>query len=406
MLRSRYNFQSISAESGNPYTLTHLFFSLLIAIIAASITYLLIFLISESHDIRTEFPWLVLAMPIVALINWVLKKRTLYYPYKVKDLHEMQSSDTYAWNRLMPIYHFIGASISHLFGASVGREGVVVLTTTGAVRTMNLSLSYWGPIAAAAGFAAITGNKWVGLIFIFEMFNTTLSQKVWTFIAGWIAVLILQSLNVPHLLPHISVPDANSVITRFLFVIVLAFICGWMARFFKFGYHAVSDFLKKKSYVWIVLISAVLGCMLYPESMRSLQSLSSDKIDYFLSGAVLNESDAGLIILKLVFTMLFVAIGFFGGEYVPLVVVGTGVGVFLAQHFGESIYFGAALSAFALFAGVSRLKWTMIVLTVSLAGLSHSIWIYIFYTLVVSISGDKSLYFERASKQFSYKFGF
>jgi H+/Cl- antiporter ClcA len=372
----------------------NLVLALLLGVAAAALSYGFQAVINFSENLRLEYPQLVLGLPILFLLTLLLKKKTLYYPYKVKDLNEMNGQKTFFWNRFKAFYHFLGASLSHIFGASVGREGVIVLTTTGVVRFFNLSLQYWGPVAASIGFAAITGNKWVGIIFLIEMYTTQFAQKIWTFLGAWTAVLILESLKFPHLLAPVTVPDSESYFKRFMFVLLLGVVIGYVARFYKKSYFFMSDFFSKKNITWGLAMALVLGYALYNPVLRPLQSLSLDVLEKFTSGSLIFEHDMQFILFKLVFTLFCVSLGFFGGEYVPLVVVGSGLGAVSAQFFGESLLFGATLGAFAVFAGVTRLKWTAIVLCTTLMGFSMYIWVYLFYSIVHSFSGDDSIYFD------------
>lgn len=386
----------------------NLILALALGAAAAGLSYTFQAVVNYTETLRLQYPQLVLGLPVLFILTVLLKKKTLYYPHKVKDLHEMTEQKNFFWNRWKAFYHFFGAGLSHLFGASVGREGVIVLATTGIARLFNLSLPYWGPVAASIGFAAITGNKWVSLIFLIEMYSTRFSQKVWTFFGAWAAVLMLQSLKFPHLLSAVTIPDSDSWLKRFFFIFLLGVIIGYISRAYKKSYFFLSDFFAAKHIIWAVAMSAALGYALYSPDVRGLQSLSLDLVERFSSGSLLTAYDMQLIVLKLVFTLLCVSLGFFGGEYVPLVLVGLGVGVTGAQFFGESLLLGGVLGAFAVFAGVTRLKWTAVVLCLGLLDYTMFIWVYIFYSVVHSFSGEKSIYLQPRTQNFNFmnfKFG-
>lgn len=387
----------------------NLVLALLIGVAAAAVSYGFQAVVNFSESLRDQYPQIVLGLPILFIITVLLKKKTLYYPYKVKELYEMTGDKTFFWNRWKSFYHFLGASLSHIFGASVGREGVIVLTTTGLVRLFNLSLRYWGPVAASAGFAAITGNKWVGIIFLIEMYTTQFSQKVWAFFGAWIAVLILQSFKFPHLLSVVSIPDGDSWFKRFAFIFLLAMLIGYLSRAYKSSYFFLADFFAKKNIIWAIVMSLAVGYALYNPVLRPLQSLSLDLVSKFSSGSLMIESDMQLVLLKLVFTLFCISLGFFGGEFVPLVLVGCGMGAVGAQYFGESLLLGSTLGAFAVFAGVTRLKWTCVVLCASLMDYTMFLWVYIFFSVLHAFSGAQSIYLEpQVRKAFnfaSFQFG-
>lgn len=386
----------------------NLVLALCLGVIAAALSYGFQAIINFSEQLRQQYPFIILGLPALFIFTVLLKKKTLYFPVKVKDMNEMSGDTVFFWNRWMAFYQFLAASLSHVFGASVGREGVIVLTTTGVARLFNLSLRYWGPVAASIGFAAITGNKWVALIFLIEMYTTELSQKVWAFLGAWVAVLLLQSVHFPHLISMVTVPESDSWIKRFVFIFILGLVIGYLSRVYKKSYFFLTDFFKTKSIVWAIALSLVIGCALYNPVLRPLQSLSLDLVSKFSSGSLMIESDMQLVLLKLVFTLFCVSLGFFGGEFVPLVLVGCGLGATGAQYFGESLLLGSALGAFAIFAGITRLKWTCVVLCVSLMDYSMFFWVYLFFSVVHSFSGDQSIYFETRTRKanfMQFKFG-
>lgn len=387
----------------------NLFLALVFGVFAAAICYGFQTVINFSEELRLQYPQIILGLPILFILTVILKKKTLYFPYKVKDINEMTEPKNFFWNRYKAFYHFLGASLSHLFGASVGRESVIVLTMTGIAHFFKFNLRYWGPVTASMGFAAITGNKWVGIIFLIEMYTTQFSQKVWTFLGGWVAILLLQTLNFPHLLSAVIIPETDSWIKRFVFIFLLGLIIGYLSRAYKRSYFFLSDFFTKKNIVWALIFSFVLGYALYNPVLRPLQSLSLDLLYKFSAGAMITEMDMQMILLKLVFTLFSVSLGFFGGEFVPLALVGCGIGATAAQYFGESLLLGSTLGAFAIFAGVTRLKWTCVVLCATLMDISMVFWVYVFFSVVHSFSGDKSIYLEPRSRPkinfMNFKFG-
>lgn len=387
----------------------NLFLALVFGVFAAAICYGFQTVINFSEELRLQYPQMILGLPILFILTVILKKKTLYFPYKVKDMNEMTEPKNFFWNRYKAFYHFLGASLSHLFGASVGRESVIVLTMTGIAHFFKFNLRYWGPVTASMGFAAITGNKWVGIIFLIEMYTTQFSQKVWTFLGAWVAILLLQTLHFPHLLSAVIIPETDSWIKRFVFIFLLALIIGYLSRAYKRSYFFLSDFFTKKNIVWALIFSFVLGYALFNPVLRPLQSLSLDLLYKFSAGAMITEMDMQMILLKLVFTLFCVSLGFFGGEFVPLALVGCGIGATAAQYFGESLLLGSTLGAFAIFAGVTRLKWTCVVLCATLMDISMVFWVYVFFSVVHSFSGHKSIYLEPRSRPkinfMNFKFG-
>jgi H+/Cl- antiporter ClcA len=86
------------------------------------------------------------------------------------------------------------------------------------------------------------------------------------------------------------------------------------------------------------------------------------------------------------------SLGFFGGEFIPLVFAGVHYGSALFATYGFGAQMGAVFGAFVFFAGGTRFKWTSIVLLLGLIGIEWWFWSYFVMATAVLFSGDKSLY--------------
>jgi len=348
--------------------------------------------------LRNKFDWIVFGLPIAVGLSYFLKKKTLYYPKKIVDLEESQEDILSVWNRKMSLYHYLGALVSHLFGASVGREGVIVLVTSGLVPLFNLNVQFWIPIAAATGFAIVTGYQWIGLIFLIEVFNTNINQKILTFIASWTGVLLLQSYHVDPLLQLKNFDDQTSFFSKLFFVVGVGIIFGVISKIYKQVYFYLSHKLQNRLGVSI-LISLVLAIVLWKEEFSPLQSLSLEILEHFRTSNEFVHMDVVLILLKLILTVVCVSLGLFGGEFVPLLVIGAGLGAVLAQWLGFPHWLGLSLGAYLLLAGVTRLKWTFLLLSLILSGWNQVILFYIAYTVCLALSNHTSLYMSGKNRK-------
>ncbi len=284
--------------------------------------------------------------------------------------------------------HFLGSVISHMAGASVGREGVVLLMASGLVRAFQLNWSFWGPVAMGCGFSAILGNPWIGLIFVWELLSTNVRQKIYVLMSSYFAYLLMQMLQVQHLISPIDIQQDVGVLTKFGFIFALALTSGFLMRLYKWVYLRASTFFQGTTITTRILISFILvGIFLVPE-FRKYQSLGLLQLEN------LNDLQIGFHIplIKLTLTLFSVTLGFWGGEFIPLIYSGLHFGASLAQFMGFNQLIGTYLGCYLFFAGATRLKWTGFFLLLSLMGFSWLGWLLLLMNLTVGFSGSGSLY--------------
>ena len=288
----------------------------------------------------------------------------------------------------MSFWHFVGTGLSHLVGASVGREGALVLISSGLVRLLRLSWMSWGPVAASIGFATVVGHFWVAPIFMIELFYTNFRQKIYALLGAQAAAVVFDSFHMEHLIPDLSSRADFGFFQKFFFVFVLAFLAGSCMRLYKKIYFELSDYFAKHSIFIRLFVSLLLAVFLFQPELRRYQSLGLLEISYISQ----NISHLPDVIIKLFVTLISVSIGFFGGEFVPLVFSSLHLGNLVSQWMGFDVVMGTYLAAYLFFAGATRLKWTSYLLLLSLVGVSWWFWAYVLTSLTVSFSKEKSLY--------------
>ncbi len=336
----------------------------------------------------TDWPAHLFFIPVVLIFLHLLKKRTLYFPTKIADLTEAKDVSVPHWNPLMSIFQFFGTLASHIAGVSVGREGSAVLMSSGIVRAFRLNWNDWGPIAFGCGFSAIVGQPWIGVIFASEILKTSSKQKLNIIIASLFANLLMQTLQVRHLISAVDIQDNSSYFQKLFFILSLAASCGFIMRFYKWLYFKLLNFFKEKSFYVKVFVSILLMGLLFQPQFRRYQSLG------ILQLADLHKLELGFHVplIKLSLTLVSICLGFWGGEFIPLIYSGLHFGVTVAGYFGMDQLIGAYLSGYLFFAGATRLKWTSFFLILALMGWSWTFWILFLVNLTIGFSGSASLY--------------
>lgn len=338
------------------------------------------------HETESRY---IFALPVVLIALIFIKKRSLFFPTKISHLMNADQISYQQWSPWGFLYNLIGSWLSHLAGASLGREGTVVVLGQSMARLCRLEWIYWRPIVMSIAFSAALGSPWVGLIFMFEMFSSKLEQKLWVLIGSWVAVLFTKTFNLPHLLDlsgfNLNVESFND---KFLSVVLVGSICGVIAWGFKLAYFKLDVVFKKYFYLALLAIVLVTAFMAWPE-MITTHSLSLGMLNQHLQGTTVDV----ILLCKIILTLLCVSLGFIGGEFVPSVVIGTGLGVFVAKHFGLPLQYCIWLGTFCFFSGLTRLKWTSIFLAFILVPTwNHLVWVYWCYALCQWVSGRSSVY--------------
>jgi H+/Cl- antiporter ClcA len=81
-----------------------------------------------------------------------------------------------------------------------------------------------------------------------------------------------------------------------------------------------------------------------------------------------NETSGSVFALKLLFTVVTLGFGFYGGEVTPLLVIGATLGAALAPVLGIPIALGAAVGYVAVFAGAANVPLACSIMAVELFG--------------------------------------
>ncbi|MGZ3690833.1 MAG: chloride channel protein [Pseudobdellovibrio sp.] len=374
-------------SNNNPYI--QLLITLIFGGVIGLLTYAFVSLLNliDAQQALMDQPYYLILAPLVMALIIFVKRNTLFFPTKVNEISSEVSS--HYWSSIMAPAHFIGPLLSHLSGMSLGREGAVVLFSSGLVRSLKLSWHFWGPVFASIGFSSVIGNYWVAPVFMFELFESTGPiQKLMSFIGAVVAVLVTHQLEMPHLFSHYEFQDDMSFFSKFFFFFIFAFAAGLIMRYYKKLHGRLAAYFLKAQYVLPVMASVILAAALYLPEFRQYQSLGISQFSQL--DTTLYSMNAALT--KLAFTLISTCIGFMGGEFIPLVYSGTHFGGSFFQYFGHSSQLGGAFGAFMLFAAGTRLKWTTLFLMVPLLGFSWIFWIYYSISFAILFSGAESLY--------------
>ncbi|HFI0067494.1 TPA: chloride channel protein [Streptococcus suis] len=333
-------------------------FSILIGLIAGLVTTLFGKILLEVGDLRSEFfTYLIPFLPLAGLvIVFVYQKWGREVQAGMGLVFKAgQGENVHISPVLVPL--IISTTwLSHLFGASVGREGVAV--------QLGASLSHWlqkqgfkdlpkdmvTKIGMAAGFAGLFQTPLAASFFAIEVL--IVGQYTWTSLP-YCLVAAFAASTTSHLLGLEKFSHAIAT-TSFHFTdsfkwILIAICFGFIGNLFAWFLTQVKNISTRwfpNPYIKIAIMGVGLAVLLFFFHQGRYTGLGTNLIEASLAGEQVFDYDW---LLKLLLTCLCLAAGFQGGEVTPLFAIGASAGAVLAGLLGLPTELVAALGYCAVF---------------------------------------------------------
>ena len=97
-------------------------------------------------------------------------------------------------------------------------------------------------------------------------------------------------------------------------------------------------------------------------------------------------------VLKAVFTIICIAVGFTGGEMTPLITIGAAAGAVLSQITGLPLGLAAAAGAVAVYGAATNTLLAPILIGIELFGGDIAVYIALACVTAFAVNGNKSIY--------------
>ena len=383
------------------YVLKALALATLVAILAGSASALFLFALDWATHTREANRWLIWGLPVAGfLVGWVYLKFGQHVEagnnLLIDEIHDPQKVVTL---RMAP-FVLVSTVVSHLFGASVGREGTAVqmggaladqLTHLFKLNAADRRMVLMAGISA--GFASVFGTPLAGAVFALEVLaigRMRLDALLPCVIAAVLADQVGLLWGVQH--TQYEVGLVPQITAWLLAAMVLAgAVFGLTGRLFADGTHALGDLMKKHiSYAPLrpLLGGALIAAVVMWGSFDRYIGLGIPVMVEAFAHPLAPTDFLG----KMVFTIASLGSGFKGGEVTPLFFIGATLGNALAPLLDVPFALLAAVGFVAVFAGAANTPIASTLMAMELFGAEIGVFAALACVMSYVCSGHNGIY--------------
>jgi H+/Cl- antiporter ClcA len=377
------------------------FLSVLAGLLAGFAATLFLILLQWATATRDQHPYLIWFLPFAGLvIGWSYH----YYGRDVAGGNNLILEEIHHPKKVIPVRMaplILWSTVTtHLFGGSAGREGTVV-QMGGSLADQLSSFFRIEPderkillvAGVGAGFGAAIGAPWAGAVFGMEVIQIG-KLRLFAWFECLMASFTGYFVTILFAVPHSVYPKVEKIdyeLRTILIVLLFGCFCGVVALSFARFTHWVEGLIKRS--IRYPPFKPMAGGFLllffyYLEGSYLYAGLGISVIQEALS----KPSELHVPLLKGLFTALTLGSGFKGGEFVPLVFIGTTLGSALSVFFKVSTPLLATVGFSALFAGASNTPIACTIMAMELFGPEIGGYVLAASLCSYYFSGHKGIY--------------
>lgn len=306
--------------------------------------------------------------------------------------------------RMAPLV-LIGTLLSHLGGASVGREGTAVQMGASLARSvaklpgralaiLRLTRSRKRLLlqaGLAGGFGSVFGTPLAGTLFGLEVVRRGGMETDGLLIclaASFVGDRVVRLVGLRHMMWTAKTLPTGLMPTMSL--VAFAVIVAWVAWLYLRASHGLAAWTKARCAWWMRPLLG--GCGFLIAALWLENAYFNLGTDWLPRVFVAAQVPPAAFAIKLLLTVWCLGWGFKGGEVTPLFVSGALLGAALAPVFGLPITGLAAVGFVTLFAAASHTPLAGLILGVELFGGAFAFPVLLVGGLSYALVGQRSLY--------------
>lgn len=366
-----------------------LFLGIIIGAICGLVGALFHILIDLVTKTREAHKYILFFLPIIGLIIIFLYDKLGINGLNTNNIFDAINKNEKVTIKLIPGI-FFGTILSHLGGASVGREGAALQLggtighKIGQIFKIDMETLKSTTIAGMAGaFSALFGTPIASTFFALEITTVGLikyNSLFLSLVSSIVASQISKKLNITPLFFSINNTISIDYILYFK-VLILALLVSIIAYIFYKSLMLSEKYnskLIKNPYIRIITGALIIIIISLLEGSYDYNGAGMNIVNDAINGKVVPYA----FLLKIILTSISLSVGFKGGEVVPIFFIGSTFGAMIAPILGIDISLSSSLSLIGLFAALTNAPIASLILSVEIFGKEY----LILYTIIIVIT--------------------